>query len=64
MKLEWDRNRCVGQGLCYAKAPELWDCDDEGYAVLKVPGEIPAELEDAARRSARSCPETAITIVD
>jgi ferredoxin len=64
MRLEWNQQRCVGQGLCYAKSPELWDCDDEGYAVLKVTGQVPADLEDAARVSARSCPEFAITIVE
>jgi ferredoxin len=64
MRLEWNQQRCVGQGLCYAKAPELWDCDDEGYAVLKVTGDLPAGLEEAARVSARTCPESAITIVE
>ena len=64
MKVEWNQQRCVGQGLCYAKSPALWDYDDEGYAVLKVTGDLPTELEEAARISARSCPEYAITIVE
>ena len=64
MKLEWNQDRCVGQGLCYAKAPELWDSDDDGYAVLRIPGDIPPELHDAARTSAKSCPEFAITIIE
>lgn len=62
MKLEWNQSRCVGHGLCYSKAPELWDCDDDGYAVLKVTGDIPVELEPQARSSARTCPESAISV--
>jgi ferredoxin len=64
MKLEWNQDRCVGQGLCYAKSPELWDCDDDGYAVLKVTGDIPAELEALAWATAKTCPESAITVVE
>lgn len=62
MKLIWNESRCVGQGLCFAKAPELWDCDDMGYAMLKVEGDIPDELSELAELSAASCPERAITI--
>ena len=29
-------------------APELFDTDDEGYAILLVEGEVPAELEEKA----------------
>jgi ferredoxin len=64
MKLEWNKNRCVGHGQCYANAPELWEPDDDGYAVLKVTGDIPAELESKARLSERSCPEYAITLIE
>jgi ferredoxin len=64
MKLAWNQDRCVGQGLCYAKAPELWDSDDEGYAALKITGDLPPELEDLARLSVKSCPEAAITIIE
>ena len=64
MKLEWNKDRCVGHGQCCAAAPDLWTPDDDGYAVLNVTGEIPAELEDKARLSARSCPEYAITVIE
>lgn len=64
MRLHWDESRCVGQALCFAKAPQIWDCDDSGYAVLKIDGDIPPELEDLARLSEASCPERAISIVE
>jgi ferredoxin len=64
MKLAWNQDRCVGQGLCYGRAPELWDSDDEGYASLKITGVVPPELEDQARLSVKSCPEAAITLIE
>lgn len=43
-------------------APEIFDVDDEGYAVLMIDGEIPADLKDKAQRCIDNCPEFAITI--
>ena len=45
-------------------APELFDTDDEVYAILLVDGDIPAELEEKARLAADTCPEFAIEIED
>jgi ferredoxin len=64
MKLDWNRDRCVGHAQCAAVAPDLWDVDDDGYAVSKINGDVPAELEAAARASVNACPESAITIVE
>lgn len=64
MRIAYDRDRCQGHNRCYALAPELFDVDDEGYAVLLVPGEVPAELEDKARLCADNCPEFAIEVGD
>ena len=61
MRLVFDAEACVGHGRCYALASALFEPDDEGYSVLLVEGEIPAELEDAARLAADNCPEYAIT---
>ena len=59
-----DREKCQGHNRCYALAPELFDVDEEGYAVLLVTGEIPAELEDKARLCVDNCPEFAIEVTD
>ncbi len=64
MKVQIDSRRCVGHALCHAKAPEVFDVDDEGYSVLLIDGEIPAELEDKTRKAVKSCPEYAITIAE
>jgi ferredoxin len=64
MKIDLTTDRCVGHGQCYAKAPELFAPDAEGYSTLLVDGDVPAELEAKARAAANSCPEYAITLVE
>lgn len=62
MRIAYDRDACQGHNRCYSLAPELFDVDDEGYAVLLVTGEVPAELEEKARLCADNCPEFAIEV--
>lgn len=62
MRVLLDNATCQGHGRCYALSPELFEADDEGYSVLKVAGDLPAELEEAARTAADNCPEYAITL--
>jgi ferredoxin len=72
MRIRLDRDRCQGHGRCYALATELFDSDDEGYAVLLIGGGVPGVggsegalplvHEVAARRAVDNCPEFAISI--
>lgn len=62
MRVILDSTKCQGHGRCYSLSPDLFDTDDEGYAVLKVSGDVPSELEDDARAAADNCPEYAITV--
>jgi len=64
MKIKYDRELCQGHNRCYMLAPELFDVDDEGYAVLKVEGEVPAELQEKAQLCVDNCPEYAIELTD
>ncbi len=64
MRIILDSEACQGHGRCYALAPDLFDADDDGYSVLLLTGDVPAELQDAARLAADNCPEYAITIED
>ena len=64
MKIRLDRDACQGHGRCYTLSPELFDCDDEGYSVVKVTGELTADQERPARIAADNCPEYAITVED
>lgn len=62
MRIVFDQAKCQGHGRCYALAPELFDSDDEGYAVVTVPGDLPPHLEDSALLAADNCPELAIEV--
>jgi len=62
VRITLDREACQGHNRCYLLAPELFDVDDEGYAVLRVDGDVPPELEEKARLAVDNCPEYAIAI--
>jgi ferredoxin len=62
VRIVYDRDACQGHNRCYQLAPELFDVDEEGYAVLLVTGEVPAELEEKAKLCADNCPEFAIEV--
>jgi ferredoxin len=64
MRVHLDTEKCQGHNRCYALAPELFDVDDYGEAMLIGDGSVPTELEDKARLAASNCPEYAITITD
>jgi ferredoxin len=62
MKVVVDTEKCQGHNRCYALAPELFDVDDYGQAVVIGTGEVPPGLEDKARLAAANCPEFAVVI--
>jgi ferredoxin len=63
MKIQFEREKCQGHNRCYMLAGELFDVDDEGYAILRDAGTVPEELERKAQLAADNCPEFAITLV-
>ncbi len=64
MRVEVNSELCQGHNRCFALAPELFDVDDYGNAVVIGDGEVSAELADKARLALANCPEYAITIID
>ena len=61
MKIRIDKKACVGNARCAAISEELFPLDDDGYiAVEEV--DVPAGMEDLARRGARACPERIIEV--
>jgi len=64
VKIHFDRDLCQGHNRCYLLAPELFDVDDDGYAVLRIDGEVPEELQRKAQLTVDNCPEYAITLVE
>jgi ferredoxin len=64
MRVQIDSEKCQGHNRCYALAPELFDVDDYGQALVIGDGEVAPELADKARLAMANCPEFAISIVD
>jgi ferredoxin len=62
MRVRVDSDACMGHNRCYALAPELFDVDDLGQAVVIGDGTVTAELEEKARLAVANCPEYAISI--
>lgn len=63
MKVVVDRELCQGHGQCVIVAPEIFDIDDDGYAVVNI--EWPDEkLQSKLHVAIRRCPAEAIKIED
>lgn len=62
MRVRVDEDRCEGHGRCYALAPELFEPDDIGNAVVVGDGSVPVDAEAKARLAAQNCPERAVII--
>jgi ferredoxin len=63
MRIRIDRSLCTGHGRCFSLAPEVFDCDEEGFSVLRL-DTITPDFEADARRGAGGCPEQAIALID
>lgn len=63
MRIAIDREVCSGHGRCYTLAPGVFSADDNGYGEVLVSGELPPELESAARTGEANCPERAIRLL-
>ena len=63
MRIELDRPRCEGHGLCEEEAPALLHLDDEGELVIDH-DEVVEGSPDAAAASAavRVCPVAALRL--
>lgn len=61
-RIELDRPRCEGHGLCEEAAPHLMHLDDDGELILDQT-EIGEEDLQAARDAVRVCPVAALKLV-
>ncbi|MCQ1950028.1 MULTISPECIES: ferredoxin [Arthrobacter] len=61
MKIELDRPRCEGHGLCEEVAPDLMHLDDDGELIIDVP-EVDEGDMGAAQAAVRICPVAALKL--
>ena len=56
-----DWRRCRGHGVCSAALAELITLDESGYPIVAT-GELPDELQAAARMAQMTCPAAALRV--
>jgi ferredoxin len=61
MRVDVDRSRCEGYGVCVQSAPGIFALDDDGESVVLTP-EAGPELEPGAVLAEKSCPMQAVRI--
>lgn len=71
-KYTWvDKETCIACGACGATAPDIYDYDEDGIAIVIYGGdenrgitEIPEELYDDLQDSQDGCPTDSIRVQD
>lgn len=61
MRVHVDSERCQGHAVCAGTAPDLFELNDDGIAVV-LAGELGPGQLDGARAAEASCPELAVTV--
>jgi ferredoxin len=60
MRIQIDRARCEGHGMCQDAAPGVFEVDDDGMVTL-LHDPVPAELENEAQSGIHVCPVAALS---
>ncbi len=61
MRIQVDRDRCVGAGMCALTAPDIFTQDDDGLSEVLPGGETGAGGPQV-NQAVRSCPVRAIAV--
>ncbi|WP_031170665.1 ferredoxin [Streptomyces durhamensis] len=64
MRIEVDRERCVGAGMCALTAPEVFTQDDDGFSEVLAGRESAAGEHPMVREAVRACPVSAVALLD
>jgi ferredoxin len=62
VRIEVDRNRCEGHGMCEVVAPEFFALDDDGNLIV-LAEEVPESDEAPVRDAAVACPVAALKLI-
>ena len=60
MKVKVNSNSCIGCGACAAVCPNVFELNDEGFAVVK--GEVKEEDKVNCQDAVDGCPVSAISV--
>jgi ferredoxin len=62
MRIQADRDVCIGAGMCVMTADRVFDQDDDGIVVIATP-DVPVGEQEQVRRAVALCPSGALRIV-
>jgi ferredoxin len=63
VRVKVDHDRCEGNAVCLGIAPDIFDLDDEDYAVVKA-DPVPADQEAVTEQAIAECPRAALVRED
>ena len=61
MKVNVNKDACIGCGACTCTCDAVFGFNDEGTVIVKVP-EVPEEAKEATNMAIEGCPVGAISI--
>ncbi|GAA1466573.1 ferredoxin [Microbacterium thalassium] len=63
LRIDVDRNRCTGIGICESYAPDRFEVDDDGTLIVR--GEdVSAAERDEIEQAVNGCPAAALRLVE
>lgn len=63
MRVVVDRDRCEGNAFCVNIAPEVFQLDDDEYAMVMTEP-VPVEQESLVQQAIEACPRAALSRED
>ncbi|MBT2411162.1 ferredoxin [Streptomyces sp. ISL-12] len=63
MRIDIDKDVCIGAGQCALTAPDVFTQDDDGYGAV-LPGREDGGGSPLVREAARACPVGAVLVTD
>lgn len=63
MRVVVNRDRCEGNAFCVNIAPQVFQLDDDEYAVV-LTDPVPAEQETLVQQAIEACPRAALSRED
>lgn len=61
MKVTVDKDLCTGCGMCIQTCPDVFELNDDNYAIVRV-DTVSFDSQNACRQAAAECPVEAIII--
>ncbi|MEU6390960.1 ferredoxin [Streptomyces sp. NPDC046939] len=64
VRIEVDKERCVGAGMCALTAPDVFTQDDDGFSEVLPGAAERAGEHPMVKEAVRACPVQAVTVTE